>query len=125
LDKKNNWVYVNIHYGSLEKYWVKMRSYMTFYTWNDYLKNMLCITRINFTDKIYKTNDIKSDTINFKKYECFRVLGMTGNWMKIGYYRDSTDKYDGNTTYIGGPIIDLGWIIWRNSNLLLIKYYDN
>jgi hypothetical protein len=125
LDKKNNWYYVNIHYGSVEKYWVKIDSSLTFSTWDDYLKSMLCITRKKITDKIYKTTDLKSDTIDFKKYECFRVLEISGNWMKIGYYQDSTDKYNGDTIYIGGPIIDLGWIIWRDSNSLLINYYEN
>jgi hypothetical protein len=125
LDKKNKWCYVNIHYGSEEKYWIKIDNSLTFNTWDDYLKSMLCITRRKATDKIYKTNDLKSDTIDFKKYECFRVLEISGYWLKIGYYQDSTDKYNGDTVYIGGPIIDLGWIIWRDSNSLLINYYDN
>jgi hypothetical protein len=40
------------------------------------------------------------------------------NWMLT--------EYDNSKDASNQPgIIDLGWILWRNENSLLIKYYDN
>jgi hypothetical protein len=125
IENNNKWYHVLIDSDKDENYWLQWDSSMTFTLWSDLLKNMLCITRKDSTEKIYKTNDLKADTIVFKKYECFRAIEINGYWMKIGYYKDSTDKYEGNSIYIGGDLIELGWIIWRDDNSILINYYDN
>jgi hypothetical protein len=122
LEKRNTWYRVSGNTDSNKIYWLKNDSLLSFYTWNDLLNEMFCIRRVDSTDKIYKLNSLQSDTIPYFKDECFRVLEINGYWMKIGCY----PEYDNSKDASNQPgIIDLGWILWRNENSLLIQYYDN
>lgn len=122
LEKRNNWFRVSGNTEGHKIYWLKNDSSLSFDTWIDLLNHMYCISRVDSTDKIYKQNSLGSDTIAYFKDECFRVLEINGYWMKIGCY----PEYDYSKDASNQPdIIDLGWILWRDENSLLIKYYDN
>lgn len=120
LEETKNWFRVRTNLDSDNSYWVKKYPFLTLLKWEEYLKGILCVKRINNEDKIFRSHDNSSGIIEFKtEFECFRVLEINGQWMRVGYYSDI------NEGYIGGEIIDLGWIKWRNDNFLLINYYDH
>ena len=92
---------------------------MNFSGWNEYLKSKFCVKRKDVKNHIYKSDNMKSEVVNFTGYEFFRVLEIKANWMKIGYHKITTE------TLIDGEVMTLGWIQWRDSNSLLIEYFNN
>jgi hypothetical protein len=97
--------------------WVKRTTETKYLTWEEYLKGMFAVDRLeDHKQKVRKQPIDTSAEIEYEGRDCFEVKSLKGDWMEI----ISTDHCDeGNNK----TKIDSGWIRWRNGDKLLIKYY--
>jgi len=119
LKASGNWFKVLCNPTTNESYRIYQNNQMSFAAWNEFLMSKVGVRRKDKRSKIYKVDNINSDTVSLKAFELLRVLEVKGYWMKVGIHKISTE------TIIDGEVIPLGWIKWRNDNSLLIHYFDS
>jgi len=117
LQQKGDWCCVKIN--PKENLWIHRSENAVYSRWDTYLKSRFCIRRISSENRVYKSNDTLSGSINSKKYDCVHVIEVRDYWLKVkpfmNEHGEMIDKDDGS----------FGWIQWRNKDSLLINYYDN
>ena len=111
-----NWfsIYIN---DKGEKLWVKKDINNKYYTWANFFKNKVSnITKGLDNLEIKQSSNDSSRTIKkIEKEDCFEVLEVKGEWMKIRTHsilECSTSKRP----------IKIGWLKWRQKDMLTIKF---
>ncbi|WP_405207191.1 hypothetical protein [Aquimarina sp. LLG6339-5] len=101
-----------IYVSESQTMWIKNQKFCEFNSWEDYLKNMFSIERIDQnTQKIYSRPFTKSEVLESKS-DCFKLKQMRDEWIEIetASHCESKKKIS-------------GWIKWREGNKILINYY--
>ena len=98
-------------------FWTKVEPVKKFVRWSTFLLKETTAIEKGFANLDIKIQPFKTaKTIRkIEKKDCFEVLEITGDWMKI---RTNT-KLDCN---LSNKPIKFGWIKWRDKNRLTISY---
>jgi hypothetical protein len=115
--KTSEWLEVVVNEGTGQTLWIKQTKEIKFLTWENYLKDMFGVTRLeNEKQKIRTSRSDNGQEIKYEGTDCFRVKTLKGEWIEI-FTPDHCDAYGGKTQ------IKSGWIKWKRGNKLLIQYY--
>jgi len=114
--QNENWFEVIVNNEDGSTLWIKRNDESKFERWDEYLKHMYAVTRLNNkTQSIYESLSEDSKKIEYEGRDCFKVRNVKDEWIEI-YSADYCDQK-------GRTIVKSGWVKWRSGDALLIKYY--
>jgi hypothetical protein len=111
-----DWLEVVINNDDGSALWIKKSEATKFFTWEEFLKNVYVVSRMNEKQPIKDNPNSSANEIQYKGSDCFKVNSMKGEWIEI--YADNF--CDDNSTE---SVLKSGWIRWRDGNKLLIEYF--
>lgn len=97
--------------------WIRKELFTDFLTWEEYLKGMFRVERIDSDNQNIYSRPFTNSLIIKSEKDCFQVKSMSGYWIEV-FTVDYCDEEDN----INKKIIS-GWIRWRDENKILINYY--
>jgi hypothetical protein len=110
------WLELIVNNDNGQTYWIKKNLKTKFLTWEEYLKDMFAVSRLQDKKQIIrKQPSDKSAEIKYEGRDCFRVKSVKGDWAEIF----TTDWCEGKEK----TEIKSGWIRWRQGNELLIDHH--
>lgn len=110
-----NWMEIYIDRQYIETCWLYKSEVVKLKTWEEFLKDMLIIHAKDADYKVYSSPSKCSNHVNYKGENCFKVLELKNNWIKVIPYLDCVGDLRLHEDAIG-------WIQWQNEDTLLIKY---
>ncbi|MCB0495062.1 MAG: hypothetical protein KDC79_02910 [Cyclobacteriaceae bacterium] len=118
IEKKNDWIRVVVNEKDWTTYWVKEDQLAKFLPWEDFLKSVFNVERMDPKSQPIKSEPtINSETINYDGVDCFNVRKVQGDWIEI-YSQSWCEDFDDWKTKLND-----GWVQWKSGNKLLIKIY--
>jgi hypothetical protein len=115
--KKSDWFEIVVNNETGQTLWIKQTKEIKFLTWENYLKEMFGITRLeNENQKIRSLPSDNEQEIKYEGTDCFQVKTLKDDWIEI-FTGDHCDAYGSKTQ------IRSGWIRWKHGDKLLIRYY--
>lgn len=110
-----NWVEIYIDRQYIETCWLYKSEVVKLKTWEEFLQDMLIIHAKDPNYKVYSSPSKCSNVVNYTGENCFKVLELTRNWVKVIPYLNCVDDLQLHEDAIG-------WIQWQNKDTLLINY---
>ena len=111
-----DWLELIVNNDDGQTYWIKKKMTTKFLTWEQYLKDMFAVSRLdNKNQKIRNSPADNAQEVNYNGTDCFQVKTLKGDWIEI-FTGDHCDEYGSKTQ------IKSGWIKWRDGDKLLIEY---
>ncbi|MES2397101.1 MAG: hypothetical protein V4549_13910 [Bacteroidota bacterium] len=115
--KKGNWLEIIINEGTQETAWIRDTKFVKMLPWKNLLKEdrFLTIELKDFkTTQYFKLNDIKSEQINYAENNCFEIVDVKGNWMKI-------ENGDSEICFTTSNKTFTAWVLFKSNDNLVIK----
>jgi hypothetical protein len=116
ISTKGDWLEVIVNNDNGRTYWIKKNNTTKFLTWEEYLKDMYSVSRLDKNQKLRNSPADSAKEIEYKGTDCFQVRTLRGDWIEI-FTGDYCDEYGTKNQ------ITSGWIKWRRGDKLLIKYH--
>ena len=118
LETKNNWHKIIVDKTTQKSMWVLRSPNFKYFKWKDYLPNSTGIERIKPKENpIYKSIFPIKTLLNFDGQNCFKILKIKGDWVKVQY------NYDMCPVVYQYKVLPKGWFRWRDEKGLLINYF--
>jgi hypothetical protein len=112
-----DWLELIVNNDNGQTYWIKKNTTIKFLTWEEYLKDMFGVDRLeDYKQKIRKEPSDTAEEIKYEGRDCFEVKSLRGDWIEIF----STDHCDEGKNK---DKIKSGWIKWRHGDKLMIEYH--
>ena len=116
LKEEKGFFQVIVNNETGKSYWIKKSTLTKFSTWEQFLKEMFSIERLDKATPIKNQPAANAKTIDYKGNDCFQAKQMRGDWIEIF----STDYCDYEAAT---PKLRSGWIQWKRGNKLSIDYH--
>jgi hypothetical protein len=115
---QNEFCEIIVNEQTKEKKWIKLSETIRFEPWEVFLKNVVCVSQIDFYSNPVRIEPNESSNILLGQgTQCWAVEEMRGNWIKIKYSEIDLNPEDKELARFRG------WIKWRDNNDFLIKYF--
>lgn len=114
----NDWLEVIVNNDTGKTYWIQKTDQTTLLTWEEFLKDMFAIGRLEKVGQKIKTSPSDNATdVEYEGEDCFKVKSLKGDWIEI-FTPKHCDHYGAKTA------IKSAWIKWKKGDKLLIEYFS-
>lgn len=112
-----NWIHLFVNNETGYCLWVKKSKLCEIKSWERYLReNVTVVDNLDpENNKVRVKPDLKADTIHTNPARGYSILKVSGEWIQVSYGLTEDGDLEGK----GKP---LGWIKWRDGDVLLIDY---
>ena len=112
------WLRLIVNNTTRQSMWVHKTSNLTLKSWEKLLKeDVSSVAPLNLTENPLRAKpNSTSNTVKFHGDTSFSVIKFKENWIQVSKYTDD----EGDIAINAKPI---GWILWRDSNDLLVDIY--